>query len=85
MDIEQGTYRQLYLDTLPLSELAAISDKLRGEVIDLGRRTVEKSWELGGVFLAAKDQVDHGDWMPWLADRLISHDIAKRLMRLHSS
>ena len=84
MDIEQGTYRQLYLDTLPLSELAAISDKLRGEVIDLGRRTVEKSWELGGVLLAAKDQVDHGDWMPWLADRLISHDIAKRLMKLHA-
>ncbi len=64
MDIEQGTYRQLYLDTLSLSELAAISDKLRDEVIDLGRRTVEKSWELGGVLLAAKDQVDHGDWMP---------------------
>ena len=84
MPIEQATYRQLYLDTLPLSELAAISDKLRGEVIDLGRRTVEKSWELGGVLLAAKDQVDHGDWMPWLADRLISHDIAKRLMKLHA-
>ena len=84
MDIEQGTYHQLYLDTLSLSELAAISDKLRDEVIDLGRRTVEKSWELGGVLLAAKDQVDHGDWMPWLADRLISHDIAKRLMNLHA-
>ena len=38
MPIEQATYRQLYLDTLPLSELAALSDKLRGEVINLGRQ-----------------------------------------------
>ena len=60
-----------------------MSDILRGEVIDLGRRTVEKSWELGGVLLAAKDQVDHGDWMLWLAERNISHDTAKRLMRHH--
>ena len=37
MDIEEPTYRQLYLDTLPLSELTALSEKLRGEVIDLGR------------------------------------------------
>lgn len=80
----EATYRQLYLDTLPLSKLVALSEKHRGEVIDLGRHTVEKSWELGGVLLAAKDQVDHGDFMPWLADRQISHDIAKRLMRLHS-
>ena len=63
MPIEQVTYRQLYLDTLPLSELTAISDKLRGKVIDLGRRTVEKSWELGGVLLSEKDQVKHGDWI----------------------
>ena len=41
MDIEEPTYRQLYLDTLPLSELTlgtALSEKLRGEVIDLGRQ-----------------------------------------------
>ncbi len=38
MATEQVTYRQLYLDTLPLSELAALSDKLRGEVINLGRQ-----------------------------------------------
>ena len=36
-DIEQVTYRQPYLETLPLSELAVLSDKLRGEVIDLLR------------------------------------------------
>ena len=82
-DIEQITYRQR-LDKLSLPELADLSEKLWGEVDTLARRTVEKSWELGGVLLAAKDQVDHGDWMPWLADRLISHDIAKRLMKLHA-
>ena len=81
--IEQVTYRQR-LDKLSLPELVALSEKLWGEVDTLARRTVEKSWELGGVLLAAKDQVDHGDWMPWLADRLISHDIAKRLMKLHA-
>ena len=83
-DIEQVTYRQR-LDKLSLPELADLSEKLWGEVDTLARRTVEKSWELGGVLLAAKDQVDHGAWMPWLTDRQISHDIAKRLMRLHSS
>ena len=40
---------------------------------------------VGGVLLAAKDQVDHGEWIPWLKDRHISHDIAKRLMRLHEA
>ena len=83
-EIEQATYRQ-HLDKLSLRELAVLSETLWREVDTLARRTVEKSWELGGVLLAAKDQVDHGAWMPWLTDRQISHDIAKRLMRLHSS
>ena len=82
--IETLSFYQIYFVPLSLVELEELSDKLRDDVIDLGRRTVEKSWELGGVLLAAKDQVDHGDWMPWLADRLISHDIAKRLMKLHA-
>ena len=83
-DIEQATYRQR-LDKLSLPELAVLSEELWGEVNTLARRTVEKSWELGSVLLAVKEKVDHGAWMPWLADRQISHDIAKRLMRLHSS
>ena len=60
-DIEQVTYRQR-LDKLSLPELADLSERLWGRANNLARRTVEKSWELGGALLAAKDKVDHGEW-----------------------
>ena len=82
--IETLSFYQIYFAPLSLVELEELSDKLRDDVIDLGRRTVEKSWELGSVLLAAKDKVKHGEWVPWLRDRQISHDIAKRLMNLHA-
>ena len=85
MDIEKVTYRELHLDKLSLQELAALSEELWGEANRLARRTVQTSWKLGGVLLAAKDQVKHGDWTGWLKDREISQDIAIRLMRLHSA
>ena len=81
-DIEQVTYRQR-LDKLSLPELADLSERLWGRANNLARRTVEKSWELGGALLAAKDKVDHGEWAGWLKERGISQDIAMRLMRLH--
>ena len=83
-DIEQVTYRQR-LDKLSLPELADLSERLWGRANNLARRTVEKSWELGGALLAAKDKVDHGEWAGWLKERGISQDIAMRLMRLHSA
>ena len=43
-DIEQVTYRQR-LDKFSLPQLAALSEKLWGEVDTLARRTVEKSWD----------------------------------------
>ena len=52
-DIEQATYRQR-LDKLSLPELAVLSEKLWGEVDTLARRTVEKTWELGGVVTRGK-------------------------------
>ena len=45
------------------------------------RRTVEEAWHLGGALQDAKDQVSHGQWLPWLQVQIgLEPRTAQRLM-----
>ena len=47
-------------------------------------RTVEEVWRLGGALRAAKKQVRHGRWIPWLESRVrIPVRMAQRAMALY--
>ena len=50
------------------------------------RRTIEEAWKLGGELRQAKRQVRHGQWIPWLEDRIdLTARSAQRLMALHEA
>ena len=46
------------------------------------RRTVEDAWRLGKALVVAHEMAMHGEWMPWLADIGMHHEMARRLIRL---
>lgn len=50
-------------------------------VISLGRRTIEDSFRLGEMLVSKKAEKDHGEWLPYLEELGISHDIAKSVMK----
>ena len=50
-----------------------------------GRRAVEEAWRCGDALIAAKAETPHGEWLPALRAAGISHDVAKRLMRLRQT
>ena len=48
------------------------------------KRTVEAVWELGRALRAAKQQIPHGQWIPWLQSRIgIPVRTAQRAMALY--
>ncbi len=48
------------------------------------KRTVEAVWELGRALRAAKQQIPHGQWIPWLQSRIgIPPRTAQRAMALY--
>lgn len=52
------------------SRLSQLEDGIRKDLAlfaDLGRQAVETAWRLGGYFIAVKqNQLNHGEWLPWL-------------------
>ena len=50
---------------------------------DLAQRTVRQAWYIGETLHEAKGLLDHGQWLPFLDAYSISHDIAKRFLKLH--
>ena len=46
------------------------------------RRTVEDAWKLGNALQDVKQATFKGEWLPWLASIDMSHDTAKRMMKL---
>ena len=50
------------------------------------KRTVEEAWKLGRELREAKSQVRHGQWLPWLENRVgLTPRSAQRLMALHEA
>lgn len=49
----------------------------------LRRRTLEEAWEFGGALTVIKKELGYGDWMRWLDEVGISHDVANRCIRVN--
>ena len=50
------------------------------------RRTVEEAWKLGQALRRAKEQVRHGQWIPWVEGEIgLTPRTAQRLMALHEA
>ena len=50
------------------------------------RRTVEEAWKLGHELRQAKEQVRHGQWIPWLEGEIgLTPRTAQRLMALNEA
>jgi hypothetical protein len=68
------------------NSLADLASKIRAAhngVSMLLTRSVERACEAGDLLIEAKQQLDHGQWLPWLAESVeISERTARRYMRL---
>lgn len=72
------------LVTLP--ELAVLANQYHAEVQGAARGTVEAARRAGEALLTAKEQVKHGEWLPWLRDNFTASDrIAQAYMRIASN
>ena len=50
------------------------------------RRTIEEAWELGRELHEAKKQVRHGQWIPWVEERIgLTRRTVQRLMVLYET
>jgi hypothetical protein len=49
-----------------LGELAVIANKFHDEIQAAGESLVVAAWSAGQVLLTVKEQLDHGEWTPWL-------------------
>ena len=79
---KDDTGRKTAQDTKKEDSASPVTDLVLGPGIDLDvekrvkkhaenfrtyfRRTVKEAWELGGALREAKQQVSHGQWLPWL-------------------
>ncbi len=54
------------LTTMPLVTLAEMANEAAEACATSARRTVEQAATCGRALLAAKEQCEHGQWMPWL-------------------
>lgn len=69
-------------DTLTLPELKAEVHAHMGEVRSLGRRLLKEAITIGVLLNAAKSQLKHGEWYPFLREVGISPDWARKLRYL---
>ena len=46
------------------------------------RRTLEEAWKCGQALAVVKNELSRGEWMPWLYKVGITHDTARRWIRL---
>ena len=79
---EGQRYQNTLLMGRTLDDLGNLLDDALGL---LQRRTLDTSWFCGKVLGKAKEDAGHGQWIPWLSARGISHSTAKRLMLLYSA
>ena len=57
------------LTAMPLVTLAEMANEAAEACANSARRTVEQAATCGRALLAAKDQCEHGQWMPWLRQK----------------
>jgi hypothetical protein len=73
----------MVLDNLPLETLAELANESAKACEESGRKTVEHAIRCGRALMAAKAQVRHGEWLPWLeANFAYSQPWAWQLMQL---
>lgn len=68
-----------------LADLAERIKETHGEFTAAQRMTVEKAFEIGWLLCQAKEQCQHGDWLPLLARSGVGDRWARRLMQLARS
>ena len=79
MKIESITFAPTEWEELDDAELrSGVTMRWR----NLRRRTVRESWDIGRGLLLIKKSYPHGGFLSWLQGADISHDTAKRLMKL---
>jgi hypothetical protein len=70
------------------NSLADLASKIRAAhngVSMLLTRSVERACEAGDLLIEAKQQLDHGQWLPWLAESVETcawREIATRLKQI---
>lgn len=70
-------------EVVSLDTLAARINAKIAEVETAHRTTLERAREAGELLIQAKEQVDHGQWLPWLeAHCHVSVDMAGKWMKL---
>jgi hypothetical protein len=66
-----------------LADLAAKIKQQHAGVEKYLTRSVEYAMDAGDLLIEAKQQLEHGQWLPWLAESVeISESTARRYMRL---
>lgn len=86
VDTETGELHSLVpqaLDGLSPPELAMRANEAHAKARLAGEAMIAYAIEAGGALLAAKAQVQHGEWLPWLeANFDASVDLANKYMRV---
>ena len=58
-------------------------EAITGEILDAKRAGGEAILTIGRCLIEAKDMLSHGEWLPWLSDRVdLSERTAQKFMRL---
>lgn len=58
-------------------------EAITGEILDAKRAGGEATLTIGKCLIEAKDMLSHGEWLPWLSDRVdLSERTAQKFMRL---
>ena len=66
----------------PLAESRSI-ETITGEILDAQRKGGEAVLTIGRCLIEAKDMMPHGEWLPWLAEKVgYSEKTAQNFMRL---
>jgi hypothetical protein len=71
------------LSEMDLPELAAVANRHHANAETAGRSMLECAWHAGSALVAAKVQVKHGEWTPWLVANFHGSDrTARAYMRV---
>ena len=73
----------IQLDSLPVETLAEMANEAAAACEASGRKTVEHAATCGRALLAAKAQIQHGEWASWLTDNFDHSDrLARQYMEI---